>query len=57
MPEGYEKIRDRLIEQGKSEKEAKTIAAKIWNSKNPDNPVGRNSDSFRIKNESKKEQK
>lgn len=33
MPLGYEKIRDSLIAQGKPEQEAKTIAAKIWNSK------------------------
>jgi hypothetical protein len=44
MPKGYEEIRDKLIEQGKSEKEAKTLAAKIWNSKHPENPVGRNYD-------------
>jgi hypothetical protein len=31
MPAGYEKIRDSLIAQGKSEEEAKTLAAKIWN--------------------------
>lgn len=31
-PEQYEAIRDSLIKKGKSRKEAKTIAAKIYNS-------------------------
>jgi len=39
MPVGYEKIRDFLMMQGMNEKAAKTKAAKIWNSKHPDNPV------------------
>lgn len=33
MPKGYEEIRDKFIAQGMSSKEAKTKAAKIWNSK------------------------
>ena len=41
MPAGYEKIRDKFIAEGMGEKEAKTRAAKIWNAKNPGNPVGR----------------
>jgi len=41
MPKGYEKIRDSLIKKGKSKKEAQEMAAKIWNSEHPDNPVGR----------------
>lgn len=32
MPVAYERIRDRLISKGMSEKEAKTRAAKIYNS-------------------------
>jgi len=39
MPVGYEKIRDSLMMQGMNEKAAKTKAAKIWNSKHPNNPV------------------
>lgn len=31
MPKRYEAIRDRLISQGKSEKAAKTSAARIYN--------------------------
>lgn len=31
MPKQYEAIRDRLIEKGKSEREAKRIAAKTYN--------------------------
>ena len=41
MPEGYEKMRDTFMKQGMSEKAAKTKAAKIWDSKHPDNPVTR----------------
>jgi uncharacterized protein YoaH (UPF0181 family) len=44
MPKGYEKIRDKLISEGVSVKEAKTIAAKIWNAKHPKNPVHRGYD-------------
>jgi len=32
MPAGYEKIRDKFISQGMSEKDAKKHAAMIWNS-------------------------
>ena len=41
MPEGYEKMRDKFMKQGMSEKAAKRKAAKLWNAKNPYNPVGR----------------
>jgi hypothetical protein len=41
MPEGYEKMRDSFMKDGLSKKDAQEKAAKIWNSKNPDNPVGR----------------
>lgn len=47
MPEQYEAIRDRLMRSGMSEKAAKTRAAKIYNSKNPDKPVGPNHDAGR----------
>lgn len=33
MPKGYEEIRDKFISKGMSTKNAKTRAAKIWNSK------------------------
>uniref|UniRef100_A0A6H1ZQY1 Uncharacterized protein n=1 Tax=viral metagenome TaxID=1070528 RepID=A0A6H1ZQY1_9ZZZZ len=39
MPDGYERMRDTFMMQGMKEKAAKTKAAKIWNSKHPDNPV------------------
>jgi hypothetical protein len=32
MPKGYEEIRDKFIQQGMSEADAKTHAARIWNS-------------------------
>ena len=41
MPADYLKMRREFIEQGLSEKAAETKAARIWNSKHPDNPVGR----------------
>jgi len=41
MPKGYEKMRDAFIEKGMSEKAAKRKAARIWNSKHPNNPVTR----------------
>ncbi len=44
MPEGYEKIRDSLIKKGYPVDKAKEKAAKIWNSKHPDNPVTPNYD-------------
>lgn len=40
MPLGYEKLRDEFIKQGLSRKEAQRKAARIWNSKHPDDPVG-----------------
>jgi|HubBroStandDraft_6_1064221.scaffolds.fasta_scaffold180397_4 hypothetical protein len=46
MPERYIKIRDSLIKQGKSEKEAKRIAAATYNKnrKRGEKPVTRKSD-------------
>lgn len=41
MPKQYEHIRDRLINQGVSAKEAKRIAAATWNKHHPSHPVGR----------------
>jgi hypothetical protein len=43
MPRKYEAIRDKFAKT-MSLKEAKTRAAKIYNSKHPKNPVTRNSD-------------
>jgi hypothetical protein len=44
MPAQYEAIRDKFISEGTDTKEAKTRAAKIYNSKHPEEPVGRYSD-------------
>jgi hypothetical protein len=33
MPKGYEEIRDKFVAKGMGLKQAKTRAAKIWNSK------------------------
>lgn len=44
MPKQYEAMRDKFIADGMSESAAKEKAAKIYNSKHPKNPVGRNSD-------------
>ena len=46
MPEGYEKIRNKLMRGSKKKKpmkkkDAQKHAAMIWNSLYPDNPVGR----------------
>lgn len=41
MPAGYEAMRDSFIAKGMSRKDAEEKAARIWNSKHPDNPVGR----------------
>lgn len=43
MPKQYTAIRDKLVSQGKSLKQAKTIAAKIYNSKHKSKPVTRKS--------------
>ncbi len=43
MPKQYEAIRDKFKKQGMSSKEAKTRAAKIYNSKHKKNPVTRGS--------------
>ena len=41
MPKGYEKMRDSFIRDGMKAADAKRKAARIWNAKNPDNPVGK----------------
>lgn len=41
MPVGYEKMRDKFIAEGLSRVAAEKKAARIWNSKHPNNPVGR----------------
>lgn len=47
MPAGYEKMRDRFIADGMSRKAAQAKAARIWNSRHPENPVGRGYDRTR----------
>ena len=44
MPAQYEAIRDSLVNKGDSLRDAKTQAAKIYNSKHKSSPVGRYSD-------------
>lgn len=39
MPKAYESMRDKFIQQGLSEKSAKSKAARIYNSKHPESPV------------------
>lgn len=39
MPKEYEKIRDSLLASGKSEKDAKRIAAATYNKHHPDRPM------------------
>lgn len=41
MPKGYEKMRDKFVEQGMPKGKAQEKAARIWNAKHPKNPVGR----------------
>lgn len=41
MPKGYEKMRDKFKGEGLGDRVAKEKAARIWNSRNKDNPVGR----------------
>ena len=41
MPKAYEKIRDKMVAKGVPLAEAKTHAAKIYNSVHKDNPVTR----------------
>jgi len=41
MPKAYLKMRDKFKAQGLSDKAAKKKAARIYNSKHPNNPVGR----------------
>lgn len=44
MPKMYEDMRDGFMMSGLSKKEAQKKAARIYNSKHPNNPVGRHSD-------------
>ena len=39
MPKMYEKMRDKFIKDGLSERAAKEKAAKIYNAKHPNRPV------------------
>jgi hypothetical protein len=39
MPAQYERIRDSYLKRGKSEKEAKRLAAMTYNSQHPGNPM------------------
>lgn len=39
-PAGYEHMRDQFKKEGMSDDEAKEKAARIWNSKHKNNPVG-----------------
>lgn len=43
MPKGYERMRDRFMQDGMSEKAAQAKAARIWNAKHKGNPVTRKS--------------
>ena len=56
MPRKYEAIRDRMKRQGKSDKEAKTRAAKIYNAtRTPGSaPVTRNYEKTKAKRAAKK---
>lgn len=40
MPKGYLEMKRRFMREGLSEKEAAAKAARIWNAKHPNNPVG-----------------
>lgn len=44
MPEAYVAMRNKFIKRGMSTKAAKTKAARIYNSKHGDDPVGSNYD-------------
>ena len=39
MPKAYEEIRDSYLKRGKSEKEAKKLAAMTYNSRHPGHPM------------------
>lgn len=41
MPRAYEKMRDQFKSQGMTSSKAKEKAARIYNAKNPTNPVGK----------------
>lgn len=47
MPAAYEAMRDKFMAEGMSRKAAQGKAARIWNAKHPENPVGRGYDSGR----------
>lgn len=49
MPRAYERMRDKFLQEGLSSKEAKRKAARIYNSKHPERPVGPHSDKKRRK--------
>gem|GEM_PF-3338035 len=44
VPAGYERMRDAFIAEGMSRDAAQGKAARIWNAKHPENPVGRGYD-------------
>ncbi len=41
MPAGYLKMKAKFMAEGLSEKAAMRKAARIWNAKHPDSPVGK----------------
>lgn len=41
MPKEYEKMRDAMKRAGKSDEEAKRMAAATYNKRHPDKPMGR----------------
>jgi len=41
MPRGYEKMREKFMNEGMTKKNAQGKAARIWNAQHPNNPVGR----------------
>jgi hypothetical protein len=49
MPKAYTAIRDKLVAEGMPLEEAKTHAAKIYNSQHPGSPVGRYTDRLKKK--------
>jgi hypothetical protein len=44
MPEGYERLRDKLIDQERDAEDATRLAAAIWNKNHPEDPVGQGYD-------------
>lgn len=43
MPKQYERMRDKFIKEGMTERAAKEKAARIYNAKHPNKPVTRKS--------------